>query len=365
MESIRTPTDARWSCSGCGSCCRLYKLGPVEPEIIAGLEARGVEAAWPAAASGWATQETGPDGAAAWFLRHTAGHCVFLRDDNLCAIHALFGADAKPGFCREYPFRVLRDPAGLVVIARPECSAGPRRVIDGQAVAEQAAEVLALPRVGALNTWRPARVEPLAGVQLPLARWMSWERALLDTLDVAGDLSPEAAVAALRTRLYGLAGERPKAPTERVAALRVLVDALAELLTAAGQPSAGRSTFERDLIEQAGARLDLAAARLSAGDRLDEPLAPDAARYLLVTLRGHVLGKSVHSLGSAAAGLGAFLLDAAIARTVGADPVSAAALAPRLPLWSRFTANQAVRALLISRKAALVTLFESAAPTEG
>ena len=84
MDTIRTPTDGRWSCRACGFCCHLFKLGPVEPEIIEGLRQREVEKHWaPAASQPWMREETAPDGRSAAFLNHVDGHCVFLRPDNL------------------------------------------------------------------------------------------------------------------------------------------------------------------------------------------------------------------------------------------------------------------------------------------
>jgi Fe-S-cluster containining protein len=40
-------------------------------------------------------------------LRQNRGRCCFLRDDNLCAIHASFGPQAKPAICRQYPLVVV------------------------------------------------------------------------------------------------------------------------------------------------------------------------------------------------------------------------------------------------------------------
>src|SRR6188768_3764626 len=141
---IRTPKDARWSCRSCGDCCRGFEFGPVEPAIIAGLEARDVAAHWaPAAEAPWYERRPAPDGTTALFLTHRDGHCVFLRDDALCAVHALWGAEAKPAFCREYPFHVVEDPEGIVVIARSDCGGFHESFVDGEPVADQVEGVLA------------------------------------------------------------------------------------------------------------------------------------------------------------------------------------------------------------------------------
>ena len=80
----QTLPAARWSCHGCGDCCRDFRLGPVEPEVVAALEARGASEL--AGRPDWASQEPGPGGEPGWFLRHVDGHCVFLLPDNRCAV---------------------------------------------------------------------------------------------------------------------------------------------------------------------------------------------------------------------------------------------------------------------------------------
>ena len=58
-------------------------------EILTELEARDVGAHWaPAASAPWYERRTAPDGTEHLFLTHRDGHCVFLRDDSLCAVHA-------------------------------------------------------------------------------------------------------------------------------------------------------------------------------------------------------------------------------------------------------------------------------------
>ena len=117
---MQTLPAARWSCHGCGACCREFRLGPVEPEVVAALTSAG--AATLAGCEDWVVREPGPGGEVGWFLRHRDGACVFLLPDNRCVIHAELGAEAKPGFCQEFPFRRLRDPNGEILMIRASCA---------------------------------------------------------------------------------------------------------------------------------------------------------------------------------------------------------------------------------------------------
>jgi len=55
-------------------------------------------------------------------LNHKAnGDCVFLREDNLCAIHAEFGFTEKPLSCQLFPFTLEPEGDGLRVSVRFDC----------------------------------------------------------------------------------------------------------------------------------------------------------------------------------------------------------------------------------------------------
>lgn len=370
MDAIRTPTDARWSCRACGFCCHLFKLGPVEPEIIEGLRQRGIEQRWaPAAAQPWMREEVGPDGRSAAFLTHVDGHCVFLRPDNLCAIHGLFGAEAKPGFCREYPFHVTSDAEGLVAVVRADCSGAADSFEDGQPTAEQAPSVVDLPRVVPRKPWAPELVQALPDLRVAGNVWAAWERELLASLDAtrADPPGPEAMVAALRDRLCDLAGEDPlEADGARyIMALRAALQGLSMVLgPMVERVPPGTSDWERSFTAEMIAVIERARARLAEDySTLDAPLAQDARRYLNLTLRSQILGKSVHGLGGFSEGVGAWLLDAAIARAgqpEGWDPeipLSASELGRVLSRWRKFSVNGAVQHVLRLARPALVDAF--------
>jgi lysine-N-methylase len=99
------PTDAAFTCTQCGDCCRTTNivLVPGEEERLRTLDWRGRE---PDLKEGSTVVSTSlPDGRQVRRLaRHQDGACVYLGADQLCRIHKHFGADAKPLMCRLYPF---------------------------------------------------------------------------------------------------------------------------------------------------------------------------------------------------------------------------------------------------------------------
>ena len=177
--AIKTLKDARWSCRGCGDCCRGFSFGPVEPAVIAGLQAADIASKWaPAAQSPWFS--THPDGR--HFLTHRDGHCVFLQDDNLCAVHRLLGEPAKPWFCREYPFHAVALPSGdVAVTVRADCGGLHESFEDGQPVAAQAEAALALPRIVPRQSFTASQVVILPRVAVGTANWAQIEPHLLST----------------------------------------------------------------------------------------------------------------------------------------------------------------------------------------
>lgn len=337
----RTLPDARWSCRSCGACCRGFSFGPVEPEIVAGLEARDIAAHWPPAAEApWVVARPGPDGAPVLFLTHRDDHCVFLDTDDSCAVHRLFGAEAKPWFCREYPFQAVEDGAGVSVAVRADCGGLHESFEDGEPVALQAAEALALPRIVPRPRYAPAQVVILPGLAISPENWADLLPVVLAELEPPR--SPEDAVAAVRAMLYRLAG-RP-APASDPARSTALVAELAARIAGALGPAV------RD-------------PRVAAADRLLRvPIRPlpevdeRARQYLGVVLRSELLTHRHGSLGGVPEGLGLYLLEVAVARlnAAGAGPLSPRQVGTPLSTWKRavtlppvWAAVRAVRPLLV------------------
>ena len=134
--SVRSLPGQAWECRGCAACCSSgFELGPVEDEVIDDLTRSDIAALWTPAGEGpWFTRRPGPDGRPLAYLTQRSGRCIFLRDDDLCAVHALLGADRKPGFCREFPYHLVEEPRGWVAVIRPTCGGLHQTHTEGPAV---------------------------------------------------------------------------------------------------------------------------------------------------------------------------------------------------------------------------------------
>ncbi len=324
MSAVRTPRDARWSCTRCGACCRSFTLGPVEPAVIEALDAADIAALWPpAAAAPWQI-----DG----YLTHREGACVFLMEDRRCFIHVTLGAAAKPGFCRQFPLQLIRDPSGIVATARPDCAGFSSSHIAGAPLSESLADLAGV--AVSVPRFAPESVVLLPGHAVSLSAWMALEEQLLADLH-ALDAEPDALIAAARAVL-GVTGEG--SPERARLAMRAVIAALSAALSAA--PDDAFTDQMRDFARQA------------AGMETPPPLsAPDRA-YLNLLLRSHIQGKSFAPYGSVAAGLGLFVLSTRLARLVNpADPGAV------LSAWSRFALNRTLHPLLSRAAPALVDVF--------
>ncbi len=356
--TFRTPSGLRWTCRSCATCCTAgYDLGPVEQPVVDGLVAAGIESLWPAAAAGWLETRRAPDGRAFHFLAHRDGACVFLRDDGLCAVHALLGPQAKPGFCREFPYHLVEEPRGVVAIVRPDCGGFHRSFRDGDAVGPELDEVAALPRVEPRRRFAPERVPVLPGAEIDLNTWLGWEDAVVAALEAAPELGPGPAVALVRDALYGRAGTQAppvgegRATMAAQAVLLGLEQVMKAVLAQPGGPPE-RVAFARDAAE----RLGRARASVSVPVR-DTTAELDAYVHLL--LRSHLVAKQWAAWGSVADGVGHFLLGVvvAIAQAPGPGPVDPEGFQDAYRHWLRFSHNQLITAVLRKARPALLDLF--------
>lgn len=118
-EAVSTTilAGARFGCQGSGGCCQGYSFGPLATEDIATLDGLDLAAAFPHVAAPYVE-----DRDSGVYLRAVDGRCVFLAGDRRCGLHAAFGADAKPGFCRLYPLESFATVHGVRVVDRGTCS---------------------------------------------------------------------------------------------------------------------------------------------------------------------------------------------------------------------------------------------------
>ena len=96
--------DQRYSCHGCGDCCRDFSV-QLRDHDVERLESQGWEA------------ELGEPVTVVFrgrrYLRQREdGACLFLQEDGLCRIHAKFGFHEKPVACRLFPFNLAPDARG-------------------------------------------------------------------------------------------------------------------------------------------------------------------------------------------------------------------------------------------------------------
>ncbi|MBW2253048.1 MAG: YkgJ family cysteine cluster protein [Deltaproteobacteria bacterium] len=358
--TVRFPDGSRWSCCSSGDCCRGFDFGPVEPEIISGLQSRDIESHWaPAAEAPWHERRTDPKGGEAFFLTKRDEHCVFLRDDNLCAVHALFGAEAKPAFCREYPFHVVEDTRGLVVVARADCGGFHRSFLDGQPIAEQVDAVLALPAFHPRRQFVPDQVVILPTAAVSVDDWMALEAVLLPQLDRQRS-APEAAVAHLRFLLHDLVNRKPPTPDSSCyrsameALLRMLATTLDRLAGDQQPDAAYGGDLAREVAQAATRALDGLSAPLP-------PLDPHAVDYLHLILRSDLMSKQFQVVGGVPCGLGLHLLSATLAR-LGTNATHGGPLTPTdlgrvMPKWKRLSLHGAILEALRHARPALADLF--------
>lgn len=151
-------------------------------------------------------------------------------------------------------------------------------------------------------------------------------------------------------------------------ALRAALEGVFQTLTAATasfppQVSAWERAFLLENLDNLRRSRERMATDWSA---LDVELAPDAHRYLDLTLRGRVLGKQLHAAGGVAEGLGLWLLETAIARAGVPEgrepPLGAADLGPVFSAWRKLSMNAMIQRVLQLARPALVDAFLHAEP---
>ncbi len=361
---IRTVPGARFTCQRTGFCCRFHQLGPVEADRLQALIDSDPPSWWPPAAAGpWNRTTMGPRGMVTELAR-VDGHCVFLGDDQRCGIYTHLGGDARPGFCRLFPFHVVDDPGGVSVTVRESCAGRLATQDHGQPVADQAAAAVALARAGGVvHRATAADVQVLPGWTVPAATWRKWTDRLVEDLSTGGGaagLVASGLVAGVRDRLAAWAGvELPTPdPARGILALRAVLAALdltlQQVIAAGGAPSDAEATF----VSDQHAAIQAAAAALASGQRAAPPEGADA--YLSRQLADLLLGQQLSRSGDVAAGLGRFLALATVATHAAGTQPGKGGL-DRLSLahshLARLSHNQALRAVLARATPALHDAF--------
>lgn len=152
---------ARFACQGSGACCEGYRLGPLSDDDVARLAGLDLAAASAhVVGRGW--HDEGGDR----YLDKRDDRCVFLDDERRCGLHARFGADAKPAFCRLYPLDTFATVAGVWVVDRGTCACFATATCSGAALVDE------LPRL------RPLLAPPRLRHPLVLVDDVTWDHGL-------------------------------------------------------------------------------------------------------------------------------------------------------------------------------------------
>jgi hypothetical protein len=94
----------------CSGCCRGWNVNLTEAEA-----AQFKDFDWRGTRPRFAGREPLESlGEGRYRLAHIADACIFLDDDNLCAIHKELGFDAKPRMCKQFPYHPVETPDGIV-----------------------------------------------------------------------------------------------------------------------------------------------------------------------------------------------------------------------------------------------------------
>ncbi len=201
---------ARFGCQGSGACCQGYAFGPLSDADVAGLDALDLAAAFPHVVLPYV--ETNDVGR---FLRHDGDRCVFLTAERRCGLHAAFGSDAKPGFCRLFPLESFATIEGIRVVDRGTCATF--------AVSAR----VGLPLVDDLPRVRPLLPPPVLHHPVVLLEEWGWDYGIF--------LRFTTAATTLVKRNLGTASETLMAIGR---CLDALVDATAQCPLEPGQPDA-------------------------------------------------------------------------------------------------------------------------------
>lgn len=207
-KPLSLPEGVVFACQGCGACCRSDWLIGVDARSLARLGDVEWSRVDPALGTGekfvrlplpHLTGETHT------FARTPSGSCVFLTDENRCAIHLRLGYPEKPQVCKEFPYSFVETPDGIAVGLSFACTAV--RGHHGRPLGEQVAEISEI----LAGSYRVQRVEePIllyAGLDIGWDDYRPIERGLLDLLGREDVPLPQALLAGsvLITLAVGLA----------------------------------------------------------------------------------------------------------------------------------------------------------------
>lgn len=132
MKLIALPIVEHWDCHNCAACCRETVIR-LNAEDVARLHSQQ----WgkqPELQGVRVVRRSTLLGGAQVLAHKEDGSCVFLTTAGRCRIHEVFGADAKPLVCRQFPLQIVRmERKNFATVLRSCPSAAAER---GRAVSE-------------------------------------------------------------------------------------------------------------------------------------------------------------------------------------------------------------------------------------
>jgi lysine-N-methylase len=136
---LKVLAGEKFSCHGCGDCCRDWHV-----ELVEGEERRLTGLSWPSGDELAGKEVILRHGGRAYLTHRADGSCVYLNLENgRCRVHEAFGAGAKPAGCRLFPFNVVRTVGDeATVTARYDCPSVQKNVGAGHAEAVKELEGL-------------------------------------------------------------------------------------------------------------------------------------------------------------------------------------------------------------------------------
>ena len=178
----RVLPEARFACQGSGECCRGYSFGPLTEGDLTRLAGLDIAGTYPHLGPGpYTTERDGKH-----YLRKNGEACMFVLPDQRCSLHAAFGADSKPAFCRLYPIRITPTLAGLKMYDNGECATFAVSSSAGRPLTEEVPRLRALLPPGRLHIHHPM-VELREGVVCDYGHYERLEAILCEVAAQAPD----------------------------------------------------------------------------------------------------------------------------------------------------------------------------------
>lgn len=107
-----------YSCLRCGLCCKTDWLIGIDEISYKRLSQYNWASYFPQLSNNSLFVKLKfplPSGETVTFARKSDGACIFLTSENECLIHQQLGFDAKAQVCKEFPYRFVSTPKGIIV----------------------------------------------------------------------------------------------------------------------------------------------------------------------------------------------------------------------------------------------------------